>query len=227
MDRSAMSKKTSGEKSQGGKSGASEASLPEAAAATSARGPQDAAAAALVDTEPIAAAAPEPECDYRALYEQANDRWLRTRADFDNYRKRMQREAVENRFQVTTQTVAEFLRLHDQLSLALEHAGSAVDAAVIRQGLELTRAEFDRILGALGVTRIAVAGAPFDPAVHEAIAEEPSAVVPAGAVLREWKTGFMLGGRLLRPATVTVSSGPATVVVAGTRSADETGNHKQ
>jgi len=202
-----MSKKTSAEKPQGVKTGVSDAALSVAEAA--ALDPREGAAA--VDA---AAAASAPESDYRALYEQANDRWLRTRADFDNYRKRVQREIAESRFQVILQTVAEFLRLHDQLGLALDHAQSGADASAICQGLELTRTEFDRILAALGVTRIAAAGALFDPAVHEAIAQEPSAALPAGTVLREWKSGFMLGGRLLRPATVTVSSAPVTAAGA-------------
>jgi molecular chaperone GrpE len=161
------------------------------------------------------------------MYEQANDRWLRLRADFDNYRKRMQREVQESRFQVTLQVVAEFLRLHDQFSMALEHARSAADTSAIRQGLELTHAEFDRILAALGVTRITAVGALFDPAVHEAVAQEPSSAVPAGTVLREWKTGFVLGDRLLRPATVSVSSGPAVVAVDDSDAAAGAGNQKQ
>lgn len=204
-----MSKKTPTEKPQVTPPGAAEAPMPKAAGATPVRDPQD-------DTIAASAPASQPECDYRAMYEQANDRCLRTRADFDNYRKRMQREAVESRFQATLQVVTEFLRLHDQLSLALDHALTAPDASTIRQGLELTRAEFERILTALGVSRMLTAGVPFDPALHEAIAQEPSAVVPAGTVLREWKGGFLLGDRLLRPATVTVSSGVA----------DGTGNRK-
>ncbi len=214
-----MSKKTPAEKLQPPPPAAPDASVPAAAGAAPTGGPAEGAA--------TDSAAAESACDYRALYEQANDRCLRTRADFDNYRKRMQREVVDSRFQATTQTVAEFLRLHDQLKLALEHAHAAADSSSIRQGLELIRAEFDRILGALGVTRMVTAGAAFDPAQHEAIAQESSALVPAGTVLREWKAGFTLGGRLLRPATVTVSSGPAEA--AGTRpvAADGTGNTKQ
>jgi molecular chaperone GrpE len=222
-----MSKKTPAERAQGVKNGVPGAPLPEAAhpevgAVAPAAGPQGAGSAAEGE-----AGVAVPECDYRALYEQANDRWMRTRADFDNYRKRMQREVAESRFQVIMQTVAEFLRLHDQLSMALEHAQGAVDAPAIRQGLELTRAEFDRILAALGVTRIAAVAAPFDPALHEAISQEASAVVPAGTVLREWKAGFVLGGRLLRPATVSVSSGPAVAASAATGAADGAGNRKQ
>lgn len=218
-----MSKKTSAEKAQSAPPAAAAPAAEAAPVTPAVEGAGSAAAPAASAPSP----APEAECDYRSLYEQANDRWLRTRADFDNYRKRMQREVVESRFQVTLQTVAVFLRLHDQLRLALEHAQAAADASAIRQGLELTSAEFDRILSALGVTRIAALGALFDPAVHEAIAQEPSATVPAGTVLREWKAGFVLGDRLLRPATVTVSSGPTAAAAAPAAGAEGTGNGKQ
>jgi molecular chaperone GrpE len=150
--------------------------------------------------------------DYKGLYEQANDRWLRARAELDNYRKRVQREFGEIRCQAILQTAGEFLGVHDHLSLALNHAQSAAQAVPLRQGLELISAEFARALASLGVTRIETVGKPFDPACQEAISQEASEEVPAGVVLREWKAGFALGGRLLRPAAVTVSSGPAAPV---------------
>jgi molecular chaperone GrpE len=147
--------------------------------------------------------------DYKALYEEANDRWLRGRADFDNYRKRVQREYAEIRFRTTLETVHEFLGLYDQLRLALLHVQSTADVSAIRHGLELIGAEFDRAFESLGIRRVEAIGKLFDPACHEAVAEAPSAEVPAGHVLQEWKAGFTLGDRLLRPATVTVSAGPS------------------
>ena len=166
-------------------------------------------AAASAAPAPAAGPAAEPAVDYKALYEEANDRWLRGRADFDNYRKRVQREYAEIRFRTTEETVREFLGVHDQLCLALAHAPSAPDAAAIRQGLELIYAEFGRVLEGLGVRRVEAVGKPFDPAFHEAISQAASAEAPAGQVVQEWKAGFVLGDRLLRPATVTVSAGPA------------------
>jgi molecular chaperone GrpE len=184
----------------------------------------EAAAPPPAAKEPVAAAefgpgasssaAAEPAADYRDLYEQANDRCLRARADLENYRKRVQREFGEIRYQTILQTASEFLGVYDHLSLALAHAQTAADASSLRQGLELINAEFERILTGLGVSRVETAGAPFDPACHEALAQEASEDVPAGIVLREWKAGFVLGGRLLRPAVVTVSSGPASAAVA-------------
>lgn len=174
-------------------------------------GGEGAPAVAEVQAAPPAEAAP----DYASLYEQANDRWLRARAELDNYRKRVQREFAELRTQAVLQTVAEFLTIYDQLEMALAHAASAAQADSLRRGIELTHAEFGRVLQRLGVTRIETTGKPFDPACEEAVAQEPSEEVPAGIVLREWKAGFLLGDRLLRPAVVLVSSGPPPSRAAG------------
>jgi molecular chaperone GrpE len=217
-----MSKKIPAEKTSEAKGAAPESPAPGAPSAT----PAAATAAPATPATP-AGPAREPACDYRALYEEANDRWLRARADFDNYRKRMQREVVESRFQVTLQVVTEFLRLHDQLRLGLEHVRSSGGAAAVREGLELIQAEFERILSSLGVSPISAVGAVFDPAVHEAIAQEPSATAPAGTVVREWKSGFVLGDRLLRPATVSVSSGPPVVATTAAEAESVAGKRQK
>ena len=69
--------------------------------------------------------------------------------------------------------------------------------------------EFSRTFESLGVERVNAEGRPFDPNEHEAMAQEPSDEIPEGHVLRQWKCGYRMGERLLRPATVVVSSGPA------------------
>lgn len=192
-----MAKKTSSEKTASETASAEKAAAAVAEAAPTASEGGEAAAAGI---------------DYKAQYEAANERWLRSRAEFDNYRKRVLREATETRSQAVRQTVNEFLGVHDQLSIALVHARAAGAADGFLQGLELIMAEFERVLSGLGVTRVPGVGQPFDPAVHEAISQEASAEVPSGAVLHEVKAGFVLGERLLRPATVVVSTGPAAAV---------------
>lgn len=208
-----MSKKTTPEKNA-----AAAAPVEEPASPTAGDGSQSPAPAA---------AAAEPGPDYKAMYDQANDRWLRARAEFDNYRKRVQREVAETRTQTVLQTVHEFLGIHDQLGLALVHAQASTEAQAIRQGLEMIHTEFGRVLASLGVTRIEAAGKPFDPGIHEAVSQEPSAEVPAGTVVRELKAGFVLGDRLVRPASVAVSSGPARTSGAGAGRDGETGAGKQ
>jgi molecular chaperone GrpE len=80
---------------------------------------------------------------------------------------------------------------------------------MLRQGMEMILAEFRRTFENLGVEEMAPVGQPFDPNLHEAIAQEPSEEIPEGHVLRQWKAGFHIGDRLLRPAAVVVSAGPA------------------
>lgn len=150
-----------------------------------------------------APAQPTPE----ELLAQANDRFLRARADFENYRKRMAREFNEVRDTAKQQTVADFLIVFDFFAMALEHINQAQDLDAIKQGMLMIQTEFQRCFEKLGVTPIATEGRPFDPALHDAVAHEPSATVPEGGIIRQWKPGFMIGDRVLRVATVVVSAG--------------------
>ena len=151
----------------------------------------------------------EGEPDYKALYHAANDKWLRTKAELENYRRRIQREFTDIRAQTKMMTVQEFLSVYDHFQMAVEHAAQSTDVESLRQGLELIQGEFARTLENLGAVPFDAEGEPFDPELHEAMAQQPSDTVPAGHVLKQWKAGFRLGDRLLRPATVIVSSGAA------------------
>ncbi|MBN2448820.1 MAG: nucleotide exchange factor GrpE [Lentisphaeria bacterium] len=168
----------------------------------------EAAAAGL--GEGGAAEAAHEGVDYRVQYEQAQDRWLRTKAEFENYRRRMLRELAESRTQTTLATVREFLTVYDHFRMALDHASRSAEAQGLIEGLEMIYAEFGRVLDALGVSPIETLGKPFDPQLHEAIAQEHSDEVAEGHVSRQWKSGFVLGDHLVRPAGVVVSLGPAS-----------------
>lgn len=150
-----------------------------------------------------APAQPTPE----ELLAQANDRFLRARADFENYRKRMAREFNEVRDAAKHQTVADFLHVFDFFTMAVEHINQANDIDAIKQGMQMIQTEFQRCFEKIGVKPIETEGRPFDPAMHDAAAHEPSATVPEGAVIRQWKPGFMIGDKVLRVATVVVSAG--------------------
>ena len=76
-------------------------------------------------------------------------------------------------------------------------------------GMKMIQMEFDKAFSDLGIVKIDASGKDFDPTQHEAISEEASDTVPAGKVLRQWCFGYKSGDRLLKPATVVVSSGPA------------------
>ena len=89
------------------------------------------------------------------------------------------------------------------------------------QGMDIIQKEFDKAFADLDVTVIDATGKPFDPALHEAVAEEPSDTVPNGTVIRQWSRGYQCGTRLLKPAMVVVSSGPAAAADADTEETDK------
>lgn len=151
---------------------------------------------------------PEEAPDYQALYEESKEKILRQYAEFENYRKRSQREFGAIRSQTKAGTIEEFLPIYDHFGMALSHSDQ--DDSVLRQGMEMILAEFRRTFENLGVEELDAVGKPFDPDLHEAMAQEPSEDVPEGHVIRQWKAGFLMGEKLLRPATVVVSAGPQT-----------------
>lgn len=142
--------------------------------------------------------------------EEAQGRYLRAKADSDNYRKRAQREFGEIRQSAKAATVDEFLTVFDHFQMAMEHAEQKPDIATLKEGMALILNEFQRAFENLGVKKVDATGEEFDPGEHHAVAEENSDGVPEGCVLRQWKPAYRLGERLIRPATVVVSKGPAS-----------------
>lgn len=140
---------------------------------------------------------------------EANDKFLRARAELENYRRRMQREHDQVRYTAKASAVEGFLGVFDHFQMAREHAAGDSDVEALRHGMDLIMAEFERALAAVGVERFDAVGEEFDPTRHEAMAQQPSDDVAAGYVLQQWKCGYRLGERLLQPATVVVSTGPA------------------
>lgn len=130
-------------------------------------------------------------------------------ADYQNYRKRTVKDISEARVCGAAGTLEPFLTVFDFLNMAKGAAEKSENIESIRQGLNMIIGEFHKAFDELGVKKIATVGADFDPRLHEAAAHEPSAEVPEGKIIREWSGGFQLGERLLRPARVVVSSGPA------------------
>ena len=167
----------------------------------------DAAATApaeLAGEEAVTAAEP----DLQALLDEANEKFLRAKAEHDNYRKRVQREFAEIREAVKLLTLQEFLTVFDHFQMAVMHAEQDSDLDTLKQGMTMIGNEFKRTLEGLGVSFIDAVGQPFNPDEHDAVAQQPSEDVPEGHVLQQWKCGFRVGARLLRPASVVVSSGP-------------------
>lgn len=137
------------------------------------------------------------------------EKWLRAAADLENYRKRAQREREEVEKFANEKLLKDLLPVLDDLDRALEMVGSEPpsDAVQIVDGMKLVHKKFVSALERHGVTTFESKGEPFDPALHEAV-QQVHADTPAGSVAAELQRGWMIAGRLLRPALVTVSLGP-------------------
>ena len=136
------------------------------------------------------------------------DQLLRTRAEFDNIRKRLTREKEESLRYANQAILSDLLPLLDHLELGLQAATTTTDAASVVAGVKLIQSQFDRFLTDHGVTPIEALGKPFDPHWHEALSQEPSPGKPEGLVLHQRRRGYKIGDRLLRPSSV-VTVGPS------------------
>ena len=133
---------------------------------------------------------------------ELRDRSVRTLADFENYRRRADRERDDLRRYATSEVLRDFLPVVDNLERALAAGGSVED---LKTGVDLTLRHFKDLLRQRGVSEVKAEGEPFDPTVHEAVAREESAGVTVPTVVAELQRGYTLNGRLLRPALVRVA----------------------
>ena len=141
------------------------------------------------------------------LAEEHRDRYLRAAAEFDNARKRAAREREEYTRYANEALLRELLPVLDNFERALQ-AARGEPAAAVTAGVELIQRELLRVLEKFGVTAFTSVGQPFDPERHEAIARVPTDGHPEGTVVDETARGYLLNGRVLRPAMVTVASSP-------------------
>ena len=169
----------------------------------------------MVDPEETIVDGEESEQDVETLLKEAEenrDRLLRLAADFDNYKKRMERERQSLLKYAGENILREFLPTLDNLDRAVEHATADVEDAqqkldALLEGVNLTRQGLVAMLEKFEVFPLESVGREFDPNEQEALTMEPSDEVPANLVLREFVKGYRFKDRLLRPAKVVVSSG--------------------
>jgi molecular chaperone GrpE len=133
---------------------------------------------------------------------------LRRQADFENYRKRVERERAQERHRGAELLIEQVLPVLDAFDLALAGQSGAASAEY-RKGFEIIRAQLWNALAKQGLQPIEAVGKPFDPNLHHAIENVPTASQPEGTVVGEMQTGYMFHGRVLRPAMVRVASAPA------------------
>jgi molecular chaperone GrpE len=139
--------------------------------------------------------------------------YLRKLADFDNYRKRQEREAEEFRRFANASLIRECLPVLDNLERAL--AAPSQDSGGVREGVELVLRQFKEVLGRFGVVEIDPQGQAFDPSIHEAIGRHESPDAEENTIVGVMQKGYLVGEKLLRPALVIVAVSPVTGSPAG------------
>jgi molecular chaperone GrpE len=140
---------------------------------------------------------------------EANEKYLRTYADFENYRKRMQRDLADFRKYANEQFALELLTVVDHMGLALKHAGESGETVQgMQQGVELVYKQLRDALEKIGVKQFAAEGEPFDPARHDAMMQVVTDEVPENTVVQVMQDGYLYHEKVLRHAKVSVSKRP-------------------
>jgi len=161
-------------------------------------------------TDPVAGG-PEAPPDTGSAEELArqrddcHDRLLRMTAEFDNYRKRVERERRDLAETAGADIISDLLPVLDDLERALQVPATTEEAEAYRNGFAIIHKQWLDALRKRGVTPIDTVGQPFDPRYHEAIAHETSDTHGEGEIIGEVRRGYMLRDRLLRPSMVRVA----------------------
>lgn len=195
---------------------------------------QASGAGSTQDAAGAGAGSPSETAQLKAEVADLKDRLLRTHAEMDNVRKRLEREKADQAKFAITKFARDIVGVGDNVQRAIE----AVPQRSLEQdpalksffdGVTMIERELLTVLGRHGIKRLDPKGEPFDPHHHQAVVEVPSDDVPAGSVTQVFQSGYMIEDRVLRPAMVAVSKGgakpqaPAQAVSPGASPA--TGGH--
>lgn len=140
--------------------------------------------------------------------DKLKEQLLRTAADFDNFRKRARREVEDGKLRGKDEAVKDFLPVVDNLERAVQAAESAQDVSSVVEGVRMVLKLFEDTATRMGLNRIAAVGERFDPAIHDAIQQQPTDAAPPGTIVAEITPGYQFGKRLLRAAMVIVARAP-------------------
>ena len=172
--------------------------------------------------EQVMQAAAARIAELEAELAEMKDRWVRSEAEMANVRARAHREVNETRQYAVQKFAQDVVEAADNLhrgldSLPAQAAGEPAIVTRLREGLEGIERNFIAILERNGVKSEDPTGAPFDPNLHQAMAEQESAAHPPGSVMHAWTPAWTLNGRLLRPAMVVVAKAPPGEITASAR----------
>jgi molecular chaperone GrpE len=156
------------------------------------------------------AAAIEGELDEMVKTAAQRDEYLalaqRTQADFENYRKRVARDAITAQERGVAKLAKELLPALDNLDRAIEAAEDGEGGDPFLAGVRLVRSELSAALARLGIEAFASLGEPFDPNLHEAVAQQPVEGAASGTVAEVFQNGYRMGETIIRPARVLVAA---------------------
>jgi molecular chaperone GrpE len=147
----------------------------------------------------------DPITEAREAAARFKDQWIRTAADFDNFRKRSRRELEDARKAGREDLLRDLLPVFDNLERGMQSAQQAADVKAVVDGLQLILKQFDATLGKAGITRVPTLGRAFDPSIHEAIQQVETSEHAPGTIVAEVQPGYMAGERLIRAAMVVVA----------------------
>lgn len=164
------------------------------------------APAAEAPTEPQAPA--DPMAELQAEMERWRDLAYRSQAELDNFRKRVAREQQETRSFANADLLRSLIPIMDNFAMGLDAARAESEKSIVFMGMSMVHKQIEDFLRDMGVQEIESQGKPFDPNQHEAMSQEASAEIAEGTVVRVLRRGYKLKDRLLRAASVIVSSGP-------------------
>lgn len=143
--------------------------------------------------------------DLVAALKESHEQALLQRADFENIKKRLERDKMDAIKFANEKLLGEVLGVVDNFDRAMTSLSEGHDPAKVQQGLKITQQELHKVLEMNGVQVIEAAGKPFDPMVHEAVATADDGKTPEGFVIDEVQRGYLLNGRLIRPSRVRIS----------------------
>lgn len=155
----------------------------------------------------------ELEVELKKAKEEAQenqDKYLRLYAEFENFRKRVQKEKEELGRYAHEQIIKDLLPILDDFERALSHAEDAKDVKVLIDGLKLVEKQMVGVLERFGLKSFPALGEMFDPHLHEAMAHQDSHDYEPDTVMAEYRRGYQMHGKLIRPALVAVAKKPQT-----------------
>lgn len=151
------------------------------------------------------AGAPDELAEALAHRDRLKDQLLRTAADFDNFRKRTQKDVADARRKAKEDVLREILPVIDNLERAVAASANATDVAAVAEGVRMVLRSFDDIAQRVSLERVKTEGARFDPNLHDAVQQVETDDHEPGTIVSEVVAGYRLDDKLLRPALVVVA----------------------